>query len=71
MENILLTSTLDVFANFKGLDAVDVRWENQVTAKVNSFVSANAALDVLYDKDVSTRRQIRQSLAIGISFLSI
>jgi hypothetical protein len=71
MENILLTSTLDIFANFKGLDAVDVRWENQVTAKVNSFVSANAGLDMLYDKDVSTRRQIRQSLAIGISFLSI
>lgn len=71
MENILLASTLDVFANFKGLNAVDVRWENQVTAKVNSYVSANAALDVLYDKDVSTRRQIRQSLSVGISFLSI
>ncbi len=71
MENILLSSTLDIFTNFKGADAVDVRWENQVSAKVNSFVSANAALDVLYDKDLSTRRQVRQSVAVGISFLSI
>jgi len=71
MENILLASILDVFVNFKGVDAIDVRWENQVTAKINSFVSVNAALDVLYDKDVSVTRQIRQSLAVGISFLSI
>jgi hypothetical protein len=71
MENMLLTSVLDVFADFKGVDAIDVRWENQVTAKVNSFVSANFGLDLLYDKDLSTSRQLRQSLAIGISFLSI
>lgn len=71
MENILLTSTLNVFANFKGMDAIDVNWENQVTAKVNSWVSLNAGLDLLYDKDVSTSRQIRQTLAVGISFLTI
>jgi hypothetical protein len=71
MDNILLTSTLNLFANFKGLDAVDVRWENQITAKVNSYISLNAALDVLYDQDVSARRQIRQTVAVGVSFLSI
>jgi len=71
MENILLTSALNLFANFESADAIDVRWENQVTAKVNSWVSLNAGLDLLYDKDVSTRRQIRQNLAVGVSFLSI
>src|SRR5690606_25120790 len=71
MENILLTSRFNLFANFKGADEVDMLWENQVTAKVNSFVSLNAALDVLYDKDLSTSRQVRQTLAIAISFLSI
>jgi hypothetical protein len=71
MENILLASVLDVFVNFKGTDAVDLRWENQITAKVNTYISANFGLDVLYDKDLSTRRQIRQSLAIGVSFLKL
>ena len=71
MENILLASILDVFVNFKGVDAIDVRWENQLTAKVNSFISVNGGLEVWYDKDVSTRRQIRQTLAVGISFLTI
>jgi hypothetical protein len=71
MENILFTSVFDVFANFKGAEETDVRWENALTAKVNRYVSANAALDALYDHDVSTRRQIRQSLSIGISFLTL
>jgi hypothetical protein len=71
MENILLASVLDVFIDFRGVDAVDVRWENQVTAKVNSFVSTNFSLDLLYDKDLSTRRQIRQTLGVAVSFLSI
>jgi hypothetical protein len=71
MENVLFTSVADVFANFKGARETDVRWENQLTAKVNRWISANAALDVLYDRDISARRQIRQSLGIGISFLTL
>lgn len=71
MENILLTSNLNVFVNFRGIEAIDVRWENQLTAKVNSFVSLNAGLEILYDKDISARRQIRQTMAVGVSFLTI
>jgi len=71
MENILLTSVLDLFANFKGWDAIDGRFENLVTAKVNKFISVNLGFDVLYDLDVSVDRQIKESLAIGISFLSL
>ncbi len=71
MENILLNSTLDIFANFKGIDQVDTRWENTITAKINTYVNVNFGLDILYDKDLSTRRQIKENLAVGISFLSI
>jgi hypothetical protein len=71
MENILLSTLLDVFVNFKGADETDVRWENLITAKVNKYISANFALDMLYDKDLSTERQIKENLSIGISFLSI
>ncbi len=71
MENILLNSTLDVFANFKGMDEVDTRWENTITAKVNKYVNVNFGFDMLYDKDLSNSRQIKENLAVGISFLSI
>jgi hypothetical protein len=71
MENILLTSVLDVFVNFKGTEEIDGRWENLVTAKVNKFISVNLGFDALYDKDLSESGQYKQSLAVGISFLSL
>ena len=71
MENILLNSLLDVFANFKGANQTDVRWENSITAKVNKYISTSFGFDMLYDRDLSARRQIKENLSVGISFLSI
>jgi hypothetical protein len=71
LENILLTTLLDVFVNFKGVDEVDGRWENVLTAKVNTYINVNFGFDMLYDMDLSDSRQIKESLAVGISFLSI
>jgi Protein of unknown function (DUF3078) len=71
MENIAVSTTLDVFVNFKGTEEIDGRWENMVTAKVNKYISTNFALDLLYDKDLSESRQMKESLSIAISFLSI
>jgi len=71
MENILLSTMLDVFVNFQGVDEIDGRWENVLTAKINKYVNVNFGLDMLYDKDLSDSRQIKESLAVGLSFLSI
>lgn len=71
MENILATTKLDVFVNFKAVDQVDGRWENKITAKVNKWVSANFELEMLYDKDLSDSYQLRESLSIGINFLTL
>ena len=71
MENILAKTRLDVFANFQGFDEVDMRWANQVTAKVNKLISMNLELEILYDKDLSEESQTRQSLSVGIALLSL
>jgi hypothetical protein len=71
MENILANTKLDVFVNFQGVDAIDGRWENKITAKVNKWVSANFELEMLYDKDLSDSYQLRETLGIGISFLTL
>lgn len=71
MENILFSTLLDVFVNFKGTKEIDGKWENQITAKVNKYVSANFGLDMLYDYDLSESYQLKESLSIGISFLSL
>ncbi len=71
MENILGTTKLDVFVNFQGIDEIDARWENKITAKVNKNISVNLELELLYDKDLSESTQLRESLAVGITFLSL
>jgi hypothetical protein len=71
MENILATTRLDVFANFKGVDEIDADWTNKITAKVNKYVSANFELELMYDKDLSEDTQTRESFSVGIAFLKI
>lgn len=71
MENIQASTRLDVFANFKGVDEIDGRWANRITAKVNKWVNANFEYELLYDKDLSESAQTREGLSIGISFLAL
>ncbi len=71
MDNIQGSTRLDVFVNFKGIDNIDGRWANRITAKVNKLINVNFEYEVLYDTDLSLDTQTREGLAIGISFLSL
>ncbi|MDB5106799.1 MAG: hypothetical protein JWP91_4488 [Fibrobacteres bacterium] len=71
MENILAATRLDVFVNFKGVENIDGRWANKITAKVNKWVNANFEYELLYDSDLSLDTQTREALSVGISFLSL
>jgi hypothetical protein len=68
MENILYTSQLNLFSAFDQLDVWDVRWDNTLTAKVNSYV--NVSLNVLVVHDISQTRltQVKQTLALGLQY---
>ena len=46
-------------------------WANKITAKVNKLISVNFELEMLYDKDLSEDTQTRESLSVGIAFLSL
>lgn len=70
-DNIQLATALDVFVNFKGVDEIDGKWENVVTAKVNDFVNVNFTYDMLYDFDLSDSYQSKEGLSVGISFLKL
>jgi hypothetical protein len=67
-ENILLTSKLDLFSNLESLKKVDVRWDTILSAKVSRFVDVNLNLELLYDSNVSSKRQLKQLLALGLSY---
>ena len=65
---ILLTSKLELFSNLKGLDEIDVKWDNIFSAKISKYIDVNFNVKLLYDDTVSDKRQIKQSLAVGLTY---
>jgi hypothetical protein len=69
-ENVLLESRLGVFQAFSGFEeGPDAYWENTLTMRVNDFLNVTLAAEALYDRDVTEKIQLREVLAIGISFV--
>jgi hypothetical protein len=68
MTNVTLKSRFDAFSNYKDKPGnVDIFWTNILAMKVNKYLSANIALDFLYDDNAIGRLQLRQLLGIGFS----
>lgn len=67
-ENLLFTSKVELFSNIEASNEIDVNWDNLLTAKVHEYVSVNLNVQILYDRDVSKKRQMKQSLSLGLNF---
>lgn len=67
-DNILLKSKLNLFAPIRSFDHVIVRSENSLNAKVNQFISVNLELALINERDISSRTQIKQSIAVGVNY---
>jgi hypothetical protein len=66
--NLLFATKLEMFSNLKATNEIDVNWDNLLTAKVNDYVNCILNFRLFYDRDVSTKRQLKQSLALGLSY---
>ncbi len=67
-ENTLINSTIDLFNNFTSIDATDVRWDTDFTTQITKYINVKLNVKLFYDKDISTKRQLNQSLLLGISY---
>jgi Protein of unknown function (DUF3078) len=67
-ENLLFTSKLELFAPFNRFDEVVVRSANTLAAKVNKYVTVNLNVQLLNDKVISPRTQIKEALSIGLTY---
>jgi Protein of unknown function (DUF3078) len=67
-DNILLTTGLRLFTTFKHLDVWDVRWDNVIAAKVNSFINVNFNYVLVYQKDQSLTTQMKEGLQVGLVY---
>jgi Protein of unknown function (DUF3078) len=67
-ENILFKSKLEMFSNLKALNEIDVNWDNLITAKVSEYINVSFNLNMFYDRNISKSRQLKQTLAVGLSY---
>jgi hypothetical protein len=67
-DNTLVTTTIDLFNNFTGFDATDVRWDTNIITQITKYINVKLNVKLFYDKDISTKRQLNQSLLLGISY---
>lgn len=70
-ETSLYTGKLELFSNFGGLDEIDVNFDNILTVKVSEYINMNMNVKLVYDKDISAKRQIKQTMAIGLNYTFI
>ncbi len=67
-ENSLFTSKLELFSAFKTLNRTDVNWDNILTTKISKYFNVNINFKLFYDRDISKMRQIKQAIALGVSY---
>lgn len=68
MEDVLYTSELEVFLPLADVGATAVSFDNTVALKVNSYVNVNINLQLIDDQTASDKVQLKEALAVGLSY---
>ncbi len=69
--NTLLLSKLELFSNLQAFDEIDVSWDTQLMTKISDYFNFTFQVKLIYDKDLSSSRQIKQLLGMGVSYTFI
>lgn len=67
-ENSLFTSKLELFSTLVTFKEIDVNWDNILTTKISKYFNVNVNFKLFYDRDISRMRQIKQAIALGVSY---
>lgn len=68
-KNLTLNSNVQSFTNFlENAEHTDVMFSNELTGKINSFMNTNIQFVLMYDRDFNKQIQVKQVLAVGLSF---
>ncbi len=67
-DNLVLSSKLELFDAFKTMDVIIMRNDNTLAAKVNKYVTVILNVQMINEKPISPRTQVKEALAIGLSY---
>jgi hypothetical protein len=57
-ENVILSTNLNLFADYEKLGNIDVNWETALNFKINKFLSASYSTQLIYDDDIKSKEVI-------------
>lgn len=67
-ENISYSGSLNTFTNLNtALSSTDFQFTNEITGKINSYLSTNFQFVMMYDDDITDQLQLKQVLAVGVN----
>lgn len=67
-DNILFRTDLELFSPIKRMDEVVVRSTTTITGKVNKYISAIFGLQLINEKRISPRTQVKENISLGLSY---
>lgn len=66
--NIVFKSKLELFDPFKTIKVITVRMDNLLAMKVNKYIVASLGVQLINDAVVTPRTQIKEGLALGLTY---
>jgi hypothetical protein len=67
-QNLLYNSKLELFSKLNRFNEVDVNWDNLFTVKATQYINVTWNVRLFYDRDISFKRQLKETLAVGITY---
>jgi hypothetical protein len=67
-EQVSFSSKLELFSTFKHIDQVIMRSDNTLAAKVSKYITVLLNVQLLNERAVSPRTQVKETLAMGLSY---
>lgn len=67
-DNIAYTGKIRLFTQFKSLDVWDIRFENNIAAKITKYINVSFIYYVVYEVAQTPYTQAREGLQIGIVY---
>ena len=64
----VLTSEIDMFSNLEGFDLIDVIWDTNLNTSISKYIQFGFQYKIIYDRDVSPKRQVKSILSMGINY---
>ncbi len=61
-------SKIQLFYNMRRFKDIDVRWESRISSKLAKYFSVNLNIYMIYDNDVTSKAQIKQTLSLGFTY---